>query len=139
MDLINKTSQEEASGRSLKGAMLRGFMCKCPSCGKAGLFDGLVSVKKQCEACDEDLSHEMADDFPAYLNVLIVGHVLIGFAMGMMKYNFFDIWTTTFLTIIVCAVVSLGLMRPLKGLVVGSQWALGMHGFEAGKELAEQN
>lgn len=139
MELNKKTSQEDETPRSLKRAMLRGFMCKCPSCGKGNLFDGLVLVKQQCEVCDEDLSHEMADDFPAYLNVLIVGHIIVGLAMGMLKYELFDIWTITLLTILASIVVSLALMRPLKGLVVGSQWALGMHGFETGKKLAEQN
>lgn len=127
------------SVRSVKNAMFRGFMCKCPSCGKGDIFNGLTSIKQACEVCNEDLSHQMADDFPAYLNVLIVGHVIVGFAMAMMKYDFFDIWTITFLTLLVCIVVSLALMRPLKGLVVGSQWALGMHGFEKGKKQAEQN
>lgn len=125
--------------RSVKSAMFRGFLCKCPSCGKGSIYNGLLSIRAVCEVCAEDLSHQKADDFPAYLNVLIVGHIVVGFAMAMMRYKFFDIWTITFLTAFVCIVTSIVMMRPLKGLVVGSQWALGMHGFEDGKKQAEQN
>lgn len=131
-------SKEGSTNRSVKLAMFRGFLCKCPSCGEGGIYDGLLTVKPACNVCDEDLSHEKADDFPAYLNVLIVGHIVVGFAMAMIKYNYFDIWTITFLTAFICVLVSLALMRPIKGLVIGSQWALGMHGFEEGKKLSEK-
>lgn len=131
-----QTPIKNNSKRSVKLAMFRGFLCKCPSCGKGSVFDGLLKVSSACKICNEDLSHEKADDFPAYLNVLIVGHIIVGFAMTMMKYKYFDVWTITFLTAFICIVVSLLLMRPLKGLVVGSQWALGMHGFE--NKQAEQ-
>lgn len=128
---------DDSPKRPLKQALLRGITCKCPSCGKASIFDGPLSVKQSCEVCGEDLSHHQADDLPAYLNIFIVGHIVIGFSMVMMRYKYFDLWTTTFLTAAMCILAGLALMRPLKGMVVASQWALGMHGFgENSNELS---
>ena len=47
----------------------------------------------------------------------------------VMTYKLMDMWTTTFVTMAVCVISALLLMRPLKGMVVGLQWALRMHGF----------
>lgn len=124
------TQENDSPKRPIKQALLRGITCKCPACGKASIFDGPLSVKQLCEVCGENLSHHQADDLPAYLNIFIVGHVVIGFSMAMMRYKYFDLWTTTFLTAAMCIIVGLALMRPLKGMVVASQWALGMHGFD---------
>lgn len=120
---------QETLNRPLGQAMFRGFRGKCPCCGETSIFDGPLSIKAECEACGQDYTHHRADDLPAYLNIFIVGHVVIGFAMVMMSYKFMGMWATTFTTALLCVLVGLVLMRPLKGMIVGNQWALGMHGF----------
>lgn len=115
--------------RPIGRSMWRGFLCKCPSCGESPIFEKTLYIKARCENCDEDLSHHRADDLPAYLNILIVGHLVVGFAMFMMRYKLLGMWETTFLTGLVCVLFGLILMRPLKGMIVGNQWALRMHGF----------
>ena len=44
-------------------------------------------------------------------------------------WEFFGMWTTMFLTMAVSILAAWALMQPLKGMVVGTQWALRMHGF----------
>lgn len=115
--------------RSFMKAAMRGFACKCPSCGEGKVFDGFLSVTPVCEACSEDLSHQRADDLPAYLNIFVVGHVVIGAMMVLMTWDLMGMWATMAVTIFLCVAASIVLMRPLKGMVVGTQWALRMHGF----------
>jgi uncharacterized protein (DUF983 family) len=115
--------------RPLWRSMRRGFACKCPNCGEGDLFAEYLKTHDHCEACGEALFHHRADDLPAYLNIFIVGHVVIGFMMIVMSWKLMGMWTTMFVTIALCLVVAFLLMRPLKGMILGSQWALGMHGF----------
>ena len=39
-------------------------------------MEGYLSVGQRCQACGQELFHHRADDGPAYLTVLIVGHVM---------------------------------------------------------------
>ena len=50
-----------------------------------------------------------------------------------------EIWIHMSLWIPLTLILSLGLLRPIKGALVGLQWALYMHGFdpEAGDDLPE--
>ena len=113
--------------RSVPVAVMRGLASKCPSCGKGSVFNGFLTIADRCNHCDEDLHHHRADDFPAYLNILIVGHVLIGAAVFFL--SFMEMWHTVILVCALALVMSLALMRPLKGMVVAIQWAMRMHGF----------
>lgn len=115
--------------RPMWRSMLRGFAGKCPQCGDGSIFDGFLKVAANCPSCGEDLHHHRADDLPAYLNIFVVGHVVIGFMMIVMTWKLMGMWTTTIVTMLLCVIAAFALMRPLKGMVVGLQWALRMHGF----------
>ena len=115
--------------RPLARSIKRGIFCKCPHCGDGKIFDGFLKVVDQCEQCGEDLSHHRADDLPAYLNILLVGHVVIGFMIILMSWNLLSMWQMTFATAALCLSASFLLMRPIKGMIVSIQWALSMHGF----------
>jgi uncharacterized protein (DUF983 family) len=115
--------------RPLWNAMWNGLRCKCPKCGQGKLFSAFLKIVPACESCGERMDHHRADDLPAYLVVVIVGHVVVGAFMGveatteLSTLAHMAIWTP--LTV----ALSLALLRPIKGAVVGLQWALYMHGF----------
>ena len=67
--------------RPLKPALLRGWRRCCPSCGKGALLYKYLKVHESCGACGQELHHHRADDGPAYLTILIVGHVLAPFIL----------------------------------------------------------
>lgn len=125
---------------SLPQAMWRGFQMRCPNCGRGRLFGRFLKVVDHCPACGEELFHHRADDFPAYLVIVIVGHLIVPAILAVeIAYRpaywvHFSIWVP--LTI----VSALGLLQPVKGAIVGLQWQLGMHGFEASwnRRLLEQ-
>lgn len=115
--------------RHARPALLNGAKSKCPNCGKGELFDGFLKINDNCNVCKEALHHHRADDLPPYLNLLIVGHIVVAALMISMKYEWFGVWTTAFGGSIIALVMAFALMRPLKGIVVGLQWAMKMHGF----------
>ena len=120
---------ERIEERPTKTALARGIRSKCPSCGEGKLFEKQLYIVKECSKCGEELFHHRADDLPAYLNILVVGHVVIGTMMAVMGSLNMGMWPLTFLTVAIALGMSFLLMRPLKGLVVGAQWAFRMHGF----------
>lgn len=116
---------ERATGR----AMLRGARLRCPACGEGRLFSSYLKVADRCPACHEDLHHQQADDGPAYLTVLIVSHLGAPLLLAS-----FIAWRPSPMTLLVsfglgAIVLSLAMLPPIKGAMVGLQWARRMHGF----------
>jgi uncharacterized protein (DUF983 family) len=58
-------------------AMRRGARGRCPSCGRGHMFRAFLKVADQCPACGEELHHQRADDFPAYIVIVLVGHIVV--------------------------------------------------------------
>src|SRR5437660_6467192 len=63
--------------RDLWGAMKRGFRCRCPRCGEGKLFRAFLKVDNNCSVCGLDYTPHRADDLPAYLVIVIVGHIVV--------------------------------------------------------------
>ncbi|MGI9353471.1 MAG: DUF983 domain-containing protein [Rhizobiaceae bacterium] len=120
---------EDQAERPLLAAMLKGVRGRCPSCGETKLFAGGLKIQDSCQTCSEALHHHRADDLPAYLNIFIVGHIVVAMAMILMDAKIFGVWPLVTLSASLAVLLSICLMRPLKGMVVALQWALRMHGF----------
>ena len=83
-----------------------------------------------CTVCRQELHHHRADDGPAYLTMLIVGHL-----MAPLLHFTFVTWRPEPLTLFTifavgCVGLSLYLLPRLKGAVVGFQWSRRMGGFD---------
>jgi uncharacterized protein (DUF983 family) len=117
--------------------LLRGLRGKCPSCGRGRLFRAFLKVADDCPACGEELHHHRADDFPAYLVILIVGHVLVPLVLWAEVRYALSLATHMAIWIPATLLMTLGLLQPVKGTIVALQWHAGMHGFaEARKARA---
>ena len=122
-------AQFHSDDRPSKPAVMRGFRQRCPSCGEGRLFSRYLKVADTCPVCHEELFHHRADDGPAYLTILIVGHI-IGFAIHFMWVYFRPEPIVMATTLTIGAVsLSLYLLPRMKGMVVAIQWARRMHGF----------
>ncbi|WP_407165896.1 DUF983 domain-containing protein [Bradyrhizobium sp. ORS 111] len=118
---------------SLQKAMLRGFAMKCPNCGRGHLFGRFLKVADHCEVCGEDFTPQRADDFPAYLVIVVVGHVVVP-ALLWLEMNYAPpAWLQLAIWLPVTLFSSLALLQPMKGAIVGLQWQIGMHGFETSR------
>lgn len=123
--------------RPLWPAIKRGLFCKCPNCGKGKLFASFITTVDRCEVCHEEMFHHRADDLPAYLVVVIVGHIVVGAFMGVEATSTLSTWQHLAIWVPLTIVSSLALLRPAKGAVVGLQWALYMHGFGGEDDVIE--
>src|SRR6185369_10507345 len=61
-------------------ALWRGFRGRCPACGEGRMFRAFLKVADTCSHCGEELHHHRADDFPTYIVVAIVGHLMLSMA-----------------------------------------------------------
>jgi len=124
---------------SLGKAMWRGFLGKCPNCGKGSLFGRFLKVAGHCEQCGEGFHHHRADDFPAYLVIIVVGHSVVPAILAVEVAYSPPAWLQLAIWLPLTLFSSLALLQPTKGAIVGLQWQTGMHGFEGSKQrrLAE--
>ena len=131
MDSSGRMTADRPAWRSAIGRGLRG---RCPACGAGRLFPRFLKVAEQCAECQVNLHHHRADDLPPYIVIMIVGHIL-GWAILMAETEFdAPLWFHLALWPLLALILCLGLLQPVKGAVVGLQYALGMHGFAAAHE-----
>jgi uncharacterized protein (DUF983 family) len=126
--------QSGRKARPLGQAMWRGFLGRCPQCGKGKLFRAFLKTVDRCERCGQEISHHRADDLPAYLVVFIVGHIVVGAFMGVEATTDLALWQHLAIWGPATVAACLLLLNPVKGAVVGLQWALYMHGFGGGEQ-----
>ena len=117
--------------RAVKPAMLRGWRRKCPSCGAGPMLRGYLKVRDTCPVCHEELHHHRADDGPAYLTILIVGHIMAPMIHWVFVSFRPDPLIMASIFSVGCVALSLFLLPRLKGAIVALQWAKRMHGFGA--------
>src|SRR5215207_3528513 len=122
--------QAPTAKRNVWSALKRGLRSRCPRCGEGKLFRAFLKVDDHCSVCRLDFTPHRADDLPAYLVIVIVGHIMVPLALSV-ETNFAPpVWVQLATYLPLTLILSLVLLQPVKGAVVGFQWALRMHGFD---------
>lgn len=106
-------------------AMLRGARGRCPCCDQAKLFDGWLKVADTCPKCDAPLGRIRADDAPPYFTIFAVGHIVIPGMLILEKAYKPELWVHSVIWVPLTLVLSLALMRPVKGATIGLMLKLG--------------
>ena len=120
---------EPPTRTGLVRSMARGFVGRCPHCGEGRIFGRYLKVRPECDACGLEMHHHRADDLPPYLVIFVVAHI-IGYLILESELNYdVPLWVSLSVWPLVTLAMALGLLQPVKGAVVGLQYALGMHGF----------
>ena len=136
METVNEQpkvwTRNSASGekRDVWTALKRGFRGRCPRCGQGKLFRAFLKVDNNCSVCGLDFTPHRADDLPAYLVIVIVGHIVVPTALLIETDYSPPVGLQLAIYLPLTVVLSLALLQPVKGAVVGMQWALRMHGFD---------
>ena len=102
--------------------LLAGVAGRCPNCGEGHLFEGFLKVAPSCEACGYDFAKADSGDGPAVFVILIAGFV-VAFAALFTEVAFHPpVWVHLILWLPATLILSLGLMRPLKGAMLAAQF-----------------
>jgi uncharacterized protein (DUF983 family) len=123
--------------RDVWTALKRGLRGRCPRCGEGKLFRAFLKVADHCSVCGQDFTPHRADDLPAYLVIIIVGHIVVPAILWIETDYAPSVALQLAIYLPFTLIASLLLLQPVKGAVVGVQWALRMHGFDDTTDLAE--
>lgn len=109
--------------------MWRGAKGSCPACGKGALFKSYLKPVDTCANCSEEIHHQRADDAPPYFTILIVCHIIGAGILAVEDIWALPSWVHAMIWVPMILVLSLSLLPPIKGALIGLQWANRMHGF----------
>ncbi|ABV94554.1 conserved hypothetical protein [Dinoroseobacter shibae DFL 12 = DSM 16493] len=128
------THDTDTEERLLRPSLVRGWRRRCPNCGSGPMMRSYLKVRGSCAVCGQQLDGHRADDGPAYLTILIVGHL-----MAPLLHWYFVTFRPDPLNIVAifsvgCVALSLYLLPRLKGAMIGYQWARRMYGFRGVEE-----
>ena len=101
----------------------RGLAHRCPECGKGRLYRDYLKIEDSCEVCAHPLGEYRADDGPAYITILLVGHLVVA---PLLLFPFIWQWPPAVvvpLTLGPLAALVLMTLPRVKGAFLGALWA----------------
>lgn len=111
-------------------AAKRGVAGRCPRCGGAELFRKWLKPVDRCRACGQDWTHARADDIPAYVAILVTGHLLAPLMIVLIGDMGWSSLAAAAVLFPLAIAMILGGLQPVKGAVIALQWWIGMMGFK---------
>jgi uncharacterized protein (DUF983 family) len=112
------------SNPSLSAAVLRGLKMRCPHCGEGPLFGRYLKVASPCEACGHDNAQYPADDGPAYITILLVGHLIVA---PLLIFHFITTWPVVWVLVVTLPLLlaaTLIALPRIKGGFIGLQCSI---------------
>ncbi len=101
----------------------RGLAHRCPNCGEGHLFRSYLKIRTPCEVCGNDNTIYPSDDFPPYLTILVVGHLIVP-AFMWVDFTFTPpLWLQAAIWLPLTVLLCLALLPATKGATVGLCWA----------------
>ncbi|MEM9716608.1 MAG: DUF983 domain-containing protein [Pseudomonadota bacterium] len=127
--MLDFVALDTNASREIGPSLKLGWRGKCPCCGQGNLYRGYLTVRSECAVCGEELHHQRADDGPAYLTILICGHLLAPIIHWVFVAFRPDPLLLGVSFSIIFVAMALYLLPRLKGGLIAYQWAKRMHGF----------
>ncbi len=106
-----------------KTALIRGLRLRCPKCGEGRLLQKYLQVRESCPACGEPLGHIRADDGPAWLTILLTGHILAPLILELEKRQSMALLPELALVLSLAIILMTILLPRAKGVFVNMIWA----------------
>jgi uncharacterized protein (DUF983 family) len=100
-----------------------GLAGRCPRCGDGKLFKGFITIADQCDVCGQDFKFADSGDGPAIFVMLIAGFIIVGFALWIEVSYEPPMWIYPLIFLPLTLIVCLGMLRPLKGVLVALQYS----------------
>ncbi len=102
--------------------LVAGVLCRCPRCGRAPLYDGLLTIRERCVVCQLDLRAQDAGDGPAVFVILILGFIVVGLAALVEIKLEPPIWVHVLLWPGIILGGAIGMLRILKAGLIALQF-----------------
>jgi uncharacterized protein (DUF983 family) len=102
--------------------VVAGLAGRCPRCGKGPLFKGFLTPRPDCTTCGLDFGFADSGDGPAVFIMFIAGFILVGGALFVETAYEPPFWVHALIWPPLTVALCLGLLRPLKGLMIALQY-----------------
>ncbi len=109
------------TGPSGVNPFLAGALGRCPGCGKGPLYAGFLALTPECPTCGYPLAKADSGDGPAVFVIILVGFVIVFSALFAEVAYHPPVWLHLVLWLPLGAALCLGLLRPMKGLMIAAQ------------------
>ncbi len=119
----------ERGDRPFGPALARAVRGRCPACGEGRMFARFLKPTPACTHCGQRWDTHQADDFPSYIVILLLGHILVPLmievnaALSIPLLWQAAIWPTLAL------ILAVAMIQPAKAAVIAFQWSRRMNGF----------
>lgn len=112
-----------ASGaQDMPTILKRALAGRCPNCGKGPLFRAYLKPVDHCTACGERYGHIRADDGPAWLTILVVGHICAFLLLVVLPRTNWPEWVSMIVWPVTALGLALILLPRAKGLFIALIW-----------------
>lgn len=100
---------------------LSGALGRCVECGSGKLYSGYLKVSKRCNACGFDLETAGAGDAPVTSALVLVGAIGMAGVIYSVTNSNLPAWAIVVIWSAVVIILSLAILPPLKGALIGLQ------------------
>jgi len=118
------TSSEIVTPQEKIPLIWRGIRGLCPRCGQGKLFQSYLKQNEFCPFCQEDLSRFRADDGPAWLTILLTGHLIIPVAVYFSMSEVLPQAVAIAIVLLLTILAVLVILPRTKGLFISVLWIL---------------
>ncbi len=101
----------------------RGLLGRCPQCGRGKLYRAYLKAVDSCAECGEAFGHIRADDGPAWLTVIVVGHIVVPLALEVETVAAWPYWLAMTVWPSLTLALTLTLLPRAKGVFLAAIWA----------------
>ena len=114
---------------TLKTAMRRAVLGRCPCCGQGKLMRSYLKQVENCASCGESFGQIRADDAAPWLTIIVVGHVFLPFAF-MVDLDWMPVWAVMAMWSICFAGLALAILPRAKALFIAILWQTRAPGYK---------
>jgi len=118
---LSSGPQPEHDAPARPNPVRAGLFCRCPNCEKAPLFAGFLKVVDRCRHCGFDFTRLNTGDGAAIFIMQIAGGLVVFSALFIQIAYAPPIWIMLAIAVPLVAGLSIGLMRPGKGVMIALQ------------------
>lgn len=107
----------------MAAALGRGFLGRCPNCGKGKLLKSYISPIADCAVCHEHLEPYQTADFAPYIVTFVIGILFTPPIVALSMVDATNLWLPILfgLAAVTCALL---LLPRVKGSAIALLWAL---------------
>ena len=111
-------------------AVVRAVSGRCPACGRGKFFKSYLRQVDKCADCGEEFGRIHADDGPAWLTIILVGHMVVPSALFAETSFQWPLWVSIMLWPLTAMALTLTILPRAKAVFIAAIWAMKAPGLE---------